>query len=569
MVLDDAKIKSLIEKPYSKALIDRAKQLFKSHRLHIKGVGVDDFLARIEQYENEAQHILRKRLAKPATVPIYGKELAPFSKAFSAQGFSRYYNFKLEDQKSDFKNYLMSDLGDGMNMSQWMRYWLEKVNYDSTGLMMVELPSESEEELNPYICFKSINDIHDIDFEGNNIEYVILKWEHEAMEYENVLPNSGIEYFRVIDAELDRIYKREDGVISEMLDKQLKNNFGYVPAIAVSNQKDSISEARTSYVWQSIGLADEYLLDASIHSISKKLHGFPIKYMRQQGCKVCSGSGMLSNPRYFDDNSLSQTMNCSGCNGTGYSMKSDVSDVIIIPTPTQGEPDVLPVAGYVQPDIATLAEQRTESDWLRIHISKAIWTADDSVGTGSSDKTATGVVHDVQSVHDKLNIVSDNAQEVEKFLTDTLALIRYGSDYIDSAINYGRRYFVRSADEIERLYEAARTANLPTHLLDAYIEELIYVKFGNDPMELQRQLKLNELEPFIHLSAKDVKDLGVSQSDLFLKIYFNDYIEMYEREGNSISFSSTTDIAKKLAEYNKAKVDETKPIIQPIIQPIE
>jgi len=44
---------------------------------------------------------------------------------------------------------------------------------------------------------------------------------------------------------------------------------------------------------------------------------------------------------------------------------------------------------------------------------------------------------------------------------------------------------------------------------------------------------------------------------------------LFEREGNSISLSSTTDIAKKLAEYNKAKVDETKPIIEPIIQPIE
>lgn len=568
MVLDDKQIKSLIEKPYSKALIDRAKVLFKSHRLHIKGVGVDDFLSRMEQYENEAQHNLRKRLAKPATVPIYGKELAPFSKALSAQGFSRYYNFKLDSQKKDFKEFLSKDIGDGMNMFQWMRYWLEKVNYDSTGLLMVELPSKDEEEESPYICFKSICDIHDIEFEGNTVEYVIFKWEEETKEHSDAAVQKKVEYFRVVDAELDRIYKREDGVISEVADKQIKNKFGYVPAIAVSNQKDGISEARTSYVWQSIGLADEYLLDSSIHTISKKLHGFPIKYMRQQGCKTCSGSGMLSNPRYADDNSLSQTMNCGSCNGTGYSLKSDVSDVIIIPTPTQGEPDVLPVAGYVQPDLGTLAEQRTESDWLRVHISKAIWTADDSVGTGSSDKTATGVVHDVQSVHDKLNVVSDNAEEVERFLTNCLAEVMYGSDYIDSSINYGRRYFVRSADETEQLYEAARTANLPTHLLDAYIEELIYVKFGNDPMELQRQLKLNQLEPFIHLSAKEVKDLGVSQSDLFMKIYFNDYIEQYEEEGNSIIMTGTKEIMSKLKIYNAEKVKEAKP--EPVIvQPIE
>jgi hypothetical protein len=275
---------------------------------------------------------------------------------------------------------------------------------------------------------------------------------------------------------------------------------------------------------------------------------------------------MLSNPRYADDNSLSQTMNCGSCNGSGYSLKSDVSDVVIIPTPTQGEPDVLPVAGYVQPDIATLAEQRVEADWIRVQISKAIWTSDDSISTGSSDKTATGVVHDVQSIHDKLNVVSENGEEVERFLTNALAEIRYGSDFINASINYGRRYFVRTADETERLYEAARTANLPTHLLDAYIEELIYVKFGNDPMELERQLRLNQIEPFIHLSAKEVKDLGVSQSDLFFKIYFNDYVEQYEREGNSIVLSSANDILAKIKTYNAAKVLEAKPVI---VQPIE
>src|SRR3990172_2470746 len=339
MVLTAEQISGAIKNPANAALLTRAKELYVSHKLHVKGVGVDAFLARIETYENEAQHTLRKKLAKPATVPIFSKELNIFTKVFSAQGTSRYYDIGGEDSDlgKDFQHYLSGNIGDGYNMRQWMRnVWLDKLNYDMSGLMMMEIPTDEKlketRRPEPYVTFRSVMDIHDMVINGNRVEYVI---------FVRTLKSKEGEYreFRVIDDAFDYIVIEKDGVIKIVDELTLNNFWGYVPAIVVSNQHDCISKAKTSYIWQAIGMADEYLTDASIHSILKKLHGFPFFWMRERGCKKCMGDGYI----ILED----KKVQCSTCNGSGNFTKRDVSDVTVIPQlQSKHQPDALPVAGY-------------------------------------------------------------------------------------------------------------------------------------------------------------------------------------------------------------------------------
>jgi len=210
----------------------------------------------------------------------------------------------------------------------------------------------------------------------------------------------------------------------------------------------------------------------------------------------------------------------------------------------------------VQPDIASLENQNTEADRLAKVIHMGIWADPERQITQSNSETATGRMLDVQSIYAKLLLVSENAEEVERFLTNAIGQIRYGNDYKGAIINYGKKYFIRSADEVEMLYQTAKKSGMATHILDAYIEELIYLKFGNDPVELQRQLMLNSLEPFIHLSPKEVKELEISQQDFLMKVYFTDYIEKYEQEVKPVVMSTQEEIQIKLNEYNTEKMAE-------------
>jgi len=555
MILTEPQILAYVKKPKNEAIIRRARELFATHRLHLKGIGLDEFLGRIEGYENAVQHDLRKKLAKTATVPVFAKETDNFSKIFTAQGFSRYYQFSSATQERlepDFREYLRS-VGEGMSMTQWMRdIWADKIHYESSGLLMVELPREANGTMaEPYLTCRSVLDLHDIEISGNKIEYVIF--------YRNIYDEEKkVTYkeYRVIDDFADYIVQERSGECKIIPEFTIPNPWKYVPAMMVSNQRDSRSKAHTTYIWKAIDIADEYLLDASIHTISKKLHGFPMRWARQRGCRKCQAKGIVNTGTFMDDNVTPRTLKCVDCDGTGIASKTEVSEVILIPQ-LEGRDDVdnVPVAGYVQPDIESLENQNVESDRLAKIIHMGIW-ADPERFIGDKSETATGRMLDVQSIHAKLLLVSENAEEVEKFLTNAIGQIRYAGDYKGAIINYGKKYFIRSADEIEMMYQTAKKSGMATHILDAYIEELIYLKFGNDPVELQRQLMLNTLEPFIHLSPKEVKELEVSEQDYLMKVYFTDYIERYEQEVKPIVMSTQEEIRIKLNEYNMEKMTE-------------
>ena len=551
MILTQPDILALVEKPKNKPLLERAREIYVSHRLHLKGEGLQEFLAKIEGYENEDQYSLRKKLANPATVPIYAKETDLMNKVFSAQGFSRYYQFKDSSQEklsADFIDYLSRDVGDGLSIRQWMRdIWLDKVNFDCTGVTMIELPENQESERpEPYATFRSVMDIHDIKLKGNRVEYIIFKTE--------VIEKDARYYiYRVVDDASDYIVVAKDGTFKIDDSKTLVNVWGYVPAKVISTQRDSKSKARTSYIWKSVDIANEYLLDSSIHTITKKLHGFPRYWERARGCKKCKNTGSIS---YLGADKVTPILKtCGDCHGSGQASKADVSDKIIVPTITQqGQPDNVPVGGYIQIDNETTKTQVEFLDRLEKIIHKGVWANkfDEQIRTGEAD-TATGVMVDVQAVFDKLALMSENAQEVELFIVNAIGEVRYGADYMGSVINYGKKYFVRSADEIERLYATAKKAGLPTAILDAYIEELIYVKFGNDAVELDRQVKLNRLEPFSHLSALEIGEVTVSEDDKILKLYFTDFIERYEQEVKPIALATVAEVRLKLADYVKEK----------------
>jgi hypothetical protein len=549
VILTRDQILGCIKKPKNENLIGRAREIFTSHRLHVKGIGVQDFLAKIEGYENKEQYELRKTLAKPATVPIVGNETDRFTKVFSAQGFSRYYQFDAGSQErldNDFRNYMASDIGDGENLSQWMRQWLDKVNYDSSGVLMVELPAEPTPVPEPYLTFRSILEIHDYWFKGNKVEYIIfqklvVEKDKRYMEY------------RVVDDKFDYIVREKDGALLIIDELTLVNPFGFVPARIISNQRDSESNARTSYIWKAIKTCDEYLLDASIQVITKKLHGFPRFWTRRRDCRKCKGSGYIATIGLDKITPISNK--CEDCNGVGHAIKQDVSDITILPTITeQGQPDNIPAMGYVQPELDTPKQQVEELERLQEMIHTGIWGDDDITTSSSEAETATGRVLDAQQMYEKLTVVSQNAQEVELFITNTFGAIRYGSAFKGAIINYGKRYFIRTADEVEQLYMTAKKGGLPSHLLDAYIEELIYIRFGNDPMELQRQLKLNQIEPFIHLTDAELKGIEATREDKLLKVYFTDYIERYEREVKPVVISTEAEIIAKLDEYNREKL---------------
>lgn len=572
MILTDEQIKQYILEPSHGKTIARAKELYTSHIRHVKGVGVEDYFIKqeIKGYESEADKLLRKDISRATTVPIFSSALGFFEKAFSASGYSRYFEFKNDKDKTkskQFEMYLNTDVCDGMSMSKLMStMWGDKIHYDFNGVFMVELPkADSDDDLigehnKPYVIFKSILDIHDYDVDGTTVEYLILKTECEE---------EGVDMYRVIDSARDVIARVEKNVVT-ILDTpeypQLKNIWGYVPAIIVSDQYDAVTEAHQSFIWQSIGTADEYLLDSSIQSVSKKKHGFPQKWSYQVPCKQCAdqhGVALGKLPIYGEyiegERQIAGWTPCKACNGTA-SIPVSPASVVLKPMPDANNPDIGEPFGYVVPDIDSIRFQVEELERLEAAIHEAITSVVEvEDGQAKSDQTATGRVLDVSAKQVKLNKFSANAEAVEQFLTDAIGKAIYGEEYLGSIVRYGRKYYILTENELERMFNEAKKSGVNASILKSYMEELIYVRYATDPIELALQLKLFEAEPFPHMTVDEVQNLKyASEFDKYMKTYFNDYIEQIERTKPLIvSLGTVEELQSELRELNKKKMIES------------
>lgn len=428
------------------------------------------------------------------------------------------------------------------------------------GVAMVELPAEpSASKPEPYVIFKSINCIEDIGLNGGDIEYLI----YEMKEVEEIVDGKKqkTEYYRYIDAEQDVIIIERGEKYSipiEGVYAPKPNPLGRVPGVFLSNLRDG--ELRKSYIYKAIPHLDDLLLDSSIHAVSKKLFGFPHRWMYEQKCSTCGGEGKINMRRVYAENNIDFTTehdNCSNCKGTGQSYTMRPDKAIIKPMPDANNPDTGEPAGFVTPPIDTLKNQVEEMERLQGLVHRAVWQHESIEGEQTTGaETATGRMLNISSYQSKLNRFSDNGEYVERVLVEMIGELRYGTPYKGSVINWGRRYYILSENHLEQNYKAAKEAGMSAAVLKSYLEEIVYVKYANDPLELRKQLRLLQAEPMPHMTVIEVQSLtSVTTNDKYLKAYFNDYVQLIEDTQPQLLIDVKPDaLIAKLNELNLAKM---------------
>jgi len=523
MKLELSQIKDLIDNPSNAATILIAQKEHKKLNMHVNGVGIQGYLGFIQNYENEDQKKLRHKLAR-SNKSKFTNLLRPVDKIFSAKGGSRHYD--LRDEKA-FKVKLRS-LNKGGSLQKWIEnQWLNKYITDPNGIVLMEV-KDSE----CYPTLKSINCILDYQKTGRQYEYII---------FEPIKTEEG-NYYRVIDDDFDRMVKYSGSEITEIEDQTFPNHWGRVPAVVNSDIIDPIHDKKISPIDAETELADELLRDTSIRTIFKFLFGFPRYWEYMRDCKQCKGSGQLKGE------------DCHYCKGTGYQLKRDVSEILGLEFPADGETPVSPdVAGYVVPPIEMLQEMRTEAEWFTAAIHYSHW------GTHNVDKerqeTATGRFIDVQPVNDRLNKYSDAAEFIEGVITDFIGEFHY-ENYKGSSINYGRRFHIETADAVWERYLKAKKDGASKVTLNYLLIEFYQSEFHNDSVELAYQIKLIKIEPFVHSTDKEILGAKIEQEDYLKKIYFPEWLKTITRD--AILFGDDTKLNSQLIEYVKPKIQKNE-----------
>jgi len=567
VILTESKIIELIKTPLHHGDILEGIRIQDDLKVHVTGEGYQDTLERIIGQKRAMDYGTRE-LKNPATKYITKKIRDELSRWKNTQGTRKTYRFGSDEAKAvEFRKQLSTVWKNG-SMDSFSSFLNDALYTDFGGFAIVEKPRiEGNQEIRdgilgkktgtPYVIFKALSDIYDFRLTGRKVEYLIIRYSEE----------NGVVTFRVIDDAGDYLYdvkNSKDGKdIVLRKDSTIPNDLGYVPAIQIGNINFTPlnDHVKTSHIFQTIPILEDYLTRHAEHVISEMVHANPLLALKGTKCTYQDADGhACAGGKIW--NIDGQEVNCPNCDGEGATVPKNSSEIIIVPELDKEGKTYNPsmIGQYIVPPTDILEHQAKELDELE---QKALYS-----GTGIKSlvkaqiQTATEIVLNLKPLEDKISDVLDNIEEVETFTTDAIGKLIYRDKYEGSEIHYGRKLNIRDENLILMEIEQSKRAGMPITEIRLLYQELYGTKHRNSSSDLERAMMLLDLEPLATSSIDEVEKTFLTTDEVkWLKINFDDYIDMFENEHGLVNLymsgqkmnTRIKSISEILTKYNEKR----------------
>lgn len=509
---------------------DELKALVTGEKFH------ELLIDRIEHIESSKRAIARRKYAKDIR-DMFNRVFKKRYNVFEAVGGSEVVRIESETLKSTFENIISNFKGQKSIEKYLSDTFFNLWDVDPNGVIFLEYEMENGVIKECYPTYKSINDIRYYDADGQEIEYIIF--EPKTYKLDN---NQLSKIWRFVDSQNEYFFIQDGNSFRFFEEKSFVHPFKQVPGIIISDNSIVGSDIRVSMVDQVSELAKDYARDKSVLTIYKFQNGFPIHWRYEQKCRPCQGTGKTG------------AEPCKICNGKGILQKSDVTDVVSVTPPREGDPVLTPnVAGYVNPSIEVWKQYNDDLKQMEMKIESTIWgTMEQAAG----NDTATGKFIDTQPITNELSKISSNVEFVHNFLAKmVLNLVTpIDTNQVYYYKSYGRRYIIESPDVILNKYNESKEKGDPVTILDRLLNEFIVSKYKSDLYMQSTQLKKARLEPYIHLTVKEVFDM-FGKVEAFKKAIFGDFWE------NADQFKDYDTLLNEFNQYANQKMIENSIII--------
>lgn len=514
MTLDFEQIKKIITTNPNRELVTKAQECSKELRKHIYSENIEAAIKTIEGLESESLRNLRVKYAK-GNKDLFARLARPIDKVFSARGGSTYYN--LSESQDKAASTLANNVRDGLNCKKWIEtHWLPHYLDDPGAVVFMEINANNE----VYPTYKSSSAIFDYLPKGTMLEYLVLNVSNKEKEAVGI--DKSFKIYRVIDDRFDYYIKVEGENITQLEEHTFINPFYHVPAIVNSDIINPNMPGGFLSLFDSvIELANDFLIDGSVKKTHKLKHGFPKYWEFSDSCADCAGSG------------YKEAQECKTCNGTGKATMTKVSDIKLLEYPESKDAvNVAPnVAGYVTPPKEYYDMANADLEALEDAMTFTLWGThrrEDNSKPGNPI-TATQAFIDVQPVNDRLKSIAETAEKRHKFIIDHIITYKIAPKYQGASVNYGRRFLIEGPDAVWERYTSAREKGAPVSVLNDILIEYIETKYSGDKLAMQVQLKLMNIEPFVHLTVSEAKPLMPDEFDYLKKLYFGEWVNSLKR----------------------------------------
>jgi len=506
----------------------------------------EELIKRVEYVEGQMKAEARKKYSRNIT-PFYEKLLRPTDNVYSATGFSKFYDIEDEKKKEDLMRSI-SRIRSGKSLQEWLRTnWMPLYHTDPNGVVFMEYESGDNPKCWP--TYKNIEFIRNYVPRGQMVEWILF----EPIEVKK--NNQITKLWRLVDDTQERMYK-QDGDTFTLLDEfeidgvmrkvTFEHPFGQTPALINSDIRKFKGHNRLSPVYKIVDLSKEYARDQSVKTIYKAKNGFAKEWKYEDQCQTCQGAKKIDGE------------DCKDCDGHGYYLTSDVTDVKVLATPDKDDVRLDPHAGYVTPPLDIWGQYDTELKLQEDIAHETHWGT--LLGIKASGlKTATEIVLNIQPMTDRLNIYSDVAEMMEAQLTEWVANfvdLQKDKDEKIAHVNYGRNYIINPPSVILEQYERAKEKGDNNVILDRLLNEYYTAKHSNDPELLRITLLKSSVEPYTHLSYDQVNAIfgrEETQKKVLFENWWNTLIN------NDLSKESES-LRKKFDEWFAEQIEVVEPV---------
>ena len=479
------------------SLRDDSKELYAL----VEGDGFDELLInKIEFIESDKKAAARKKYSRNVQ-DLFERLFQPLENIPYATGGNKVYNIDNVETKLEFLK-TIANVKDSNTLAHWIQDTGIKLRHvDPNGLMFLEYTTKERKEVFP--TYKSIHKIRNYKKRGQLLEWVVF--EPKMAKWRGM----DVEHWRIVDDLTDRTFVKYGNMYFYSESLSFEHPFGQVPAILNSNMVKTGHDYRVSPINPIIGLSKEFCRDQSIKTLYKFTQGFPIHWRYVTECSDCKGRGKVSNDSGADSS-------CGSCDSRGYLTKGDVTDIVTLPVPKEGQATIAPnIAGHIKPDNETWDQYTSELTNLERIATLTFWgTPLNSIETFGGRKTTTEVLFNKQPIENRLNQYADYSEFVEwKFSEWILNFIDLSKDKKkhDIVISYGRDYVIEPSDTILKRYTEAKGSQESDVILDELFKQYLQATYRTNPVELYINIKKSEVEPYLHQTLSDVNEIFGSE----------------------------------------------------------
>lgn len=449
------------------------------------------------------------------------------------------YQFESRDTRDDWEAYRQNVLHEP---DVWRTKAWEYLKTEFNSVIVVDMPVDGRTDktdrfLQPYFYWVMVDDIVDFECDADgNFKWIIYK-------------NADLGKVYAIDEKCYRVYDVANGSIADE-GVERKHPLGYCPVKWFVSEPISVVKpnVKMSPLTKVLSDLDWYLFFATSKKYLDIYGSFPIYSGYQVSCDYetdlgseeerlhlhCRNGVMCDEQDHpFIANGV--PMECPHC---GSKRMAGPGNYVEVPDPASADGhDMRNPINILSVDRKSLDYNTEELKRLKTEIiSNCVGVDGDAVNQFSISDKQVDANFETQSTI--LLRVKKWFEDDQAFVDATICRLRYGREFQGCTINYGTEFYTMTTEQLRKRFKDAKDMGASESDLASLNRQIIETEYRTNPMEMQRMIILNDLEPLVGLTKGEAIEYAnngyADPEDVKVKVNFETLIRRFERENENI-----------------------------------